>query len=143
METKEKIKISVQVSIHAPIEKIWKCWTSPEDIICWNNASDDWHTVRAENDLRRGGKFSFRMEARDGSTGFNFDGVYDEVITLKQIGYTISDGRKVKIIFLKSGDEIKLIEVFEAEDYHTAELQRSGWQAILNNFRKHVETAGS
>jgi len=140
MVTKEKIKISVQVSIQAPIEKIWKCWNSPEDITRWNHASDDWHTPTALNDLHRGGVFNYRMEARDGSEGFNFQGIYDEVITLKQIGYTLGDKRKVKIMFLTNGDRTRLIEVFEAEDFYTAELQRTGWQAILDNFKKYVET---
>src|SRR5688572_6983414 len=99
METKNKTTITVEASVKAPVEKVWKYWTSPDHIKKWNNANDDWHTPKAENDLRTGGKFLSRMEAKDGSFGFDFEGVYDEVRTNELISYTMPDGRKVKITF--------------------------------------------
>jgi uncharacterized protein YndB with AHSA1/START domain len=139
MATIDKLKISVQVKIVAPPEKVWKCWTDPVAIAAWNQASDDWHTTRAENDLRAGGKFLSRMEAKDGSTGFNFEGTYDEVITCKKISYTMGDGRKVSIDFIHNDGVTEVVETFDAEDIHPAELQRAGWQSILDNFRKYTE----
>ena len=135
----EKTVVTVESTIQAPVEKVWEYWTKPEHIMKWNNASDDWHTTRAENDLRVGGKFLSRMEAKDGSTGFDFDGVYDAVKTNELIEYTIGDGRKVKIIFTSNGNETKVVESFEAESTHSIELQRSGWQSILDNFKKYTE----
>jgi uncharacterized protein YndB with AHSA1/START domain len=132
--------ITVENTVKAPVEKVWQFWTSPKHITKWNNASDDWHTPFAENDLRTGGKFLSRMEARDGSFGFDFGGVYDEVKTNELIAYTIGDGRKVKITFLPAGKETKVIETFEAENMNSIEMQRGGWQAILDNFKKYVES---
>ena len=126
--------------IGAPIDVAWKKWTTPEDIKKWNNASDDWFTPSAENDLRAGGKFLYKMEAKDGSSGFDFWGVYDKVKTNQLISYTIGDGRKVEVDFLTKGDETIIVESFEAETTHTVELQRAGWQSILNNFKKYVES---
>ena len=140
MESKEKINITVLATINAPIDIVWKKWTTPQDIIRWNNASEDWHTPKAENDLRVGGKFLYRMEARDGSFGFDFVGVYDDVKNHQFIAYTIGDGRKVKVSFTSSGNETKVTETFEAENTHTIEQQRSGWQNILDNFKKYTET---
>jgi len=140
METKGKPTITVQTVINAPLERVWKCWTTPADIERWNNASKDWHTPKAENDLRTGGKFLYRMEARDGSFGFDFWGVYDEVKTKKIIEYTLGDDRKVKIVFSFLNDKIEVVETFEPETTNTLELQRGGWQAILDNFKKYVET---
>lgn len=140
MNIKEKTFITVEASIHAPMEKVWKFWTLPEHITKWNNASDEWHTPRAENDLQMGGKFLSRMEAKDGSFGFDFYGVYDEVKINELIAYTLGDGRKVKIDFTSSGAETKVKELFEAETENTIELQKGGWQAILNNFKKYAET---
>ena len=139
MHTKEKTLITVQTVINAPVEKIWKLWTTPEHITKWNNASDDWHTPFAENDLRTGGKFLSRMEAKDGSFGFDFGGVYDHIKTNEAIDYTIGDGRKVKISFTGKGNETKVIETFEAENHNPVEMQRGGWQAILDNFKKYAE----
>ena len=107
----------------------------------WNNASDDWHTPRAENDLKVGGKFLYRMEAKDGSSGFDFDGTYEQVKTNELIVYAISDGRKVDVKFTKDDNaRTKLATTFEAEYTNPIEMQRGGWQAILNNFKKYVET---
>jgi uncharacterized protein YndB with AHSA1/START domain len=139
METQEKTIITVENTIHAPVEKVWEYWSKPEHITKWNNASDDWHTPRAENDLRTGGKFLSRMEARDGSMGFDFGGVYDEVREHEYIGYTMGDNRKVKVNFSPQGNSTKVTETFEAENSHSLEMQKGGWQAILDNFKKYTE----
>ena len=139
METKLKTKISVEVTVNVPIYQVWDMWTSPEHIIKWNNASDDWHTPFAENDLQKGGKFKSRMEAKDKSFGFDFEGIYDEVKINQLIEYTIADGRKVRIVFTDLGDETKIVETFEAEEENSIDLQREGWQSILNNFKKYAE----
>lgn len=139
METANKTKITVEATIKAPVEKVWKFWSGPEHIVKWSNASDDWHTPRAENDLRTGGKFLSRMEAKDGSMGFDFGGVYDAVKTNELIEYTMGDGRKVKINFTKNGNETKVVETFEAEDTNPIEMQRAGWQAIMDNFKNYAE----
>lgn len=136
----EKTFISVQTKVNAPVETVWKIWTNPDDIIKWNNASDDWHTPKASNDLKTGGSFNFRMEAKDGSMGFDFDGIYDNVKSYKQIEYTMSDGRKVSVSFVSEGDKTIIVETFEAEDIHSIELQQTGWQAILDNFKKYTES---
>src|ERR1043165_194880 len=109
METTNKTVITVQSEIKAPVEKVWKYWTGPEHIKKWNSASDDWHTPRAENDLRVGGKFSARMEAKDGSMGFDFGGVYDDVKANELIEYTLGDGRKVTVQFTSDGKETKVV----------------------------------
>ena len=140
METQNKIVITVENTINAPVEKVWEYWTKPEHITKWNNASDDWHTPHAENDLRAGGSFVSRMEAKDGSMGFDFGGKYDAVRNNEYIEYTIGDGRKVKINFLSNGTTTKVVEAFEAENTNSIELQKGGWQAILDNFKKYTES---
>jgi uncharacterized protein YndB with AHSA1/START domain len=132
--------ITVENTVKAPIEKVWQCWILPEHITKWNNASDDWHTPFAENDLRVGGKFVSRMEAKDGSFGFDFGGVYDEVKNNELIASTLGDGRKVKVVFSAKGNETRVVETFEAENTNPIEMQRGGWQAILDNFKKYVES---
>lgn len=139
METSNKTIITVEATVNAPVEKVWKFWSSPEHITKWNNASDDWHTPYAENDLRVGGKFTSRMEAKDGSFGFDFWGIYDVVVTNERIEYTLGDDRKVKIVFTDKGNATQVIESFEAENENSIELQKGGWQAILDNFRKYTE----
>jgi uncharacterized protein YndB with AHSA1/START domain len=139
METQEKTIITVENTIDAPVEKVWECWTKPEHITQWNNASDDWHSPRAENDLRPGGNFVYRMEARDGSFGFDFGGTYDVVRKNEYIEYTIGDGRKVKVTFSGKGNSTKIVESFEAENINSVEMQKGGWQAILDNFKKYTE----
>ncbi len=139
MKSTEKIFITVETLVLKPIEHVWKCWTVPTHITQWNNASDDWHTPRAENDLRVGGKFVSRMEAKDGSFGFDFGGVYDEVKINERISYTMSDGRIANVFFTTNGNETKITESFEAESINSIELQRGGWQAILDNFKKYSE----
>jgi uncharacterized protein YndB with AHSA1/START domain len=139
METANKTTITVETTVKAPVEKAWKYWSTPAHITKWSSASDDWHTPFAENDLREGGKFSSRMEAKDGSFGFDFGGVYDKVKTNELIEYTLGDGRKVTISFVPNGNETRIIEAFEAEGTNPIEMQRGGWQAIMNNFKKYVE----
>lgn len=140
MEAHTSTKITVQSIVKAPIEKIWKFWITPEDIKKWNTASPDWHTPTAENDLRVGGKFISRMEAKDGSFGFEFWGIYDEIITYQLIAYTLGDERKVTITFTTTDNETLVTETFEAEKQNPVEMQRGGWQAILDNFKKYAET---
>jgi uncharacterized protein YndB with AHSA1/START domain len=139
MKTGNNVKITVKTTVHAPVEKVWEYWTEPEHITKWNNASDDWHTPLAENDLTVGGKFLTRMEAKDGSFGFDFAGVYDEVKLNEVIAYTLGDGRKVNITFKGQGNETEVIETFDAETTNPIEMQQAGWQAILDNFKKYVE----
>ena len=142
MAKNENTIITVQVTVNAPVEKVWNHWTRPESIKEWNSASEDWHTPRAENDLRNGGSFNYRMEARDGSMGFDFGGTYDNIIPGEQIDFTIADGRKVQVNFTDKGNKTEVIESFEAEGVHSLDLQRAGWQSILDNFRKFTEEAG-
>ena len=139
MENSKRTLITIEADIQAPVDAVWKLWSSPEDIIQWNNASDDWHTTKAENDLQPGGKFLSRMEAKDGSFGFDFGGVYDTVEYNKLIEYTLGDGRKVKTYFTSKGATTQMTVIFEAEETNPVEMQRGGWQAILNNFKKYAE----
>ena len=139
MATQDKTIITLENTINAPVEKVWQYWTKPEHITQWNNASDDWHTPRAENDLRLGGSFISRMEAKDGSFGFDFEGVYDAITINEYIEYTIGDGRKVKITFTADGNKTKVVERFEAESTNSIEIQQGGWQAILDSFKKYTE----
>ena len=139
MENETKTTITVENIVNAPVEKVWQFWTKPEHVKNWNNASPDWHTPHAENDLRVGGKFLSRMEAKDGSFGFDFEGVYNAVIVNEYIEYSIADGRKVRISFSPDGNQTKVTENFEAETVNSVELQRGGWQAILDNFKKYTE----
>ncbi len=140
MEAQNKTVITISNTVNAPVEKVWEYWTKPEHITQWNNASDDWHTPRAENDLRVGGSFSCRMEAKDGSFGFDFGGVYDSIIPNAYIEYTLGDGRKVIVKFDADGNKTKVTENFEAENTNSIELQKGGWQAILDNLKKYTET---
>jgi uncharacterized protein YndB with AHSA1/START domain len=139
METRTATVITVTSKVDAPVEKVWESWTKPEHITQWNYASDDWHSPSATNDLREGGNFSYRMEAKDGSFGFDFGGTYDNIQPGKYIEYTIGDGRKVKVDFRSEGNATQVTESFEAENINPIELQQGGWQAILNNFKKYTE----
>lgn len=139
METTAKTNITVESNVKAPVQKVWEYFTAPEHVTQWNSPSEDWHTPSAENDLRTGGKFSFRMEAKDGSFGFDFGGIYDAVKTNELIEYTLGDGRKVKIVFSGKGNETTVTETFEPENQNPPDFQKSGWQAILDNFAKYVE----
>ncbi len=136
----DKQKITIEATVLAPATKAWSFYTEPEHIVKWNSASDDWHTTRAENDLRKGGKFVSRMEAKDGSFGFDFGGVYDEVKINQLIAYSLDDSRKVQIDFASQGNECKMAIAFEVETENPIEMQKGGWQAILDNFKKYVES---
>jgi uncharacterized protein YndB with AHSA1/START domain len=140
MSSSQKTVITVHTKVNAPVQKVWNMWTDPAHIINWCNASADWHTPRAENDLKVGGKFLTRMEARDGSIGFDFVGIYERVELLKNITYVIDDGRKVEITFTENDGTTDVTESFEAEEINSIELQEAGWQAILDNFRKYAES---
>lgn len=133
-------KITIDSIISATPEKIWSYWTEPDHIIKWNFASNDWCCPSAENDLVVGGKYKTRMEAKDGSFGFDFEAVYDEIIKQEKITYTLADNRKVTTTFEKLNGTTKVITVFDAESENPIEMQRDGWQAILNNFKKYVES---
>jgi uncharacterized protein YndB with AHSA1/START domain len=139
METSMRTSITVAATIDAPVEKVWALWTHPMHIVNWNAASDDWHTPRATNDVRPGGTFVWHMAAKDGSAAFDFEGKYYEVAPHRQIGYTIADGRDVKIKFQPKGTQTVVTETFDAETMNSVDLQRAGWQAILDNFKKYVE----
>ena len=140
METKEKTVVTVSTVINAPVAKVWEYWSKPEHITQWCSASDDWHAPKAENDLRTGGRFTTRMEAKDGSMGFDFGGVYDAVKNNEYIEYTMGDGRKVQVSFAAKGNTTAIVEKFEAEEMNPVEMQRGGWQAILDNFKKYTES---
>lgn len=133
------LKITIQTEVKSNIEKVWAAWTTPEDINQWNAASDDWHNPRSTNDLRVGGKFSYRMEAKDGSMGFDFEGTYTNVVGGKLIEYVLEDGRIVSVAFEPVDDGIRIVETFDAENSNSAEMQRQGWQCILNRFGAYVE----
>ncbi|WP_199614330.1 SRPBCC family protein [Paenibacillus alkalitolerans] len=141
METGNKVTITVEATVHKPVGEVWKYWTEPQHITKWCAASDEWHAPNAENDLRVGGKFLTRMEAKDGSFGFDFSGVYDEVRINELISYTLGDERKVTITFISQGNDTKVIETFEAETTNSVEMQQAGWQAILDNFKKYSESS--
>lgn len=138
----EKTSITIATTVQAPVEKVWRLFTGPEHIINWNSATDEWHSPKAENDLREGGRFNFRMEARDGSAGFDFTGEYTRVVPNQEINYVIDDGRKVVITFTQQENATHISESFEAEGTNSDEMQRAGWQAILDNFKRYVETGG-
>ena len=133
-------KITVETFVQAPKDTVWRLWTTPEDIVRWNNASDEWHTPGAKIDLKAGGEFLYRMEAKDGSFGFDFGGIFNSVVPKESLAYTLGDGRKVEISFTGNGSITKITETFEAENENPIEMQRDGWQAILSNFKKYAET---
>ena len=133
------MKITIETVVNAPINKVWDAWNTPADITQWNSAQDDWHTTNAAVDLREGGKFSSRMEAKDGSQGFDFEGTYTRVEPGKRIEYRMSDDREVAVEFVERADGVLVKETFDTENENSAEMQRAGWQAILDNFARHVE----
>ena len=133
------MQITVETTVHAPIDAVWRAWNTPTDICQWNAASPDWHTTRAAVDLRVGGTFSSRMEARDGSMGFDFAGTYTQVIEHALIESTFGD-RTLRVEFVPGPSGITVRETFDAETTYPVEQQRQGWQAILDNFARHVES---
>ncbi|QGQ94659.1 polyketide cyclase [Paenibacillus psychroresistens] len=139
MGTGDKVIITVETTVNAPVEKVWEYWTEPQHITNWYYASEEWHAPNAENDLRVGGKFLTRMEAKDGSFGFDFSGVYDEVRLGEFISYSLGDERKVAITFISQENDTKVIQAFDAENTNSTEMQKAGWQAILDTFKKYSE----
>ena len=131
--------ITVDTTIKASPEKVWKYYNEPTHITAWNSASDDWHTPSSSNDLRVGGRFTHRMEARDGSQGFDFSGVYDEVVENKHIAYTMDDGRKATVDLEDDGETTKVTVVFDVENEYPLDFQKEGWQSILNAFKTYTE----
>jgi uncharacterized protein YndB with AHSA1/START domain len=133
-------KVNISASVSADLKTTWDCYTNPKHIVNWNFASDDWHCPNASNDLRVGGKFVSRMEAKDGSFGFDFEGDYTEVVDLAKIVYAMSDGRTATVNFKENGDSTHVDVVFDAEGENSIDMQRDGWQAILNNFKTYTES---
>lgn len=131
--------ITVQVHINASKEKVWECFTVADHIVNWNFASDDWFCPKAINELIQGGNFTYTMAAKDGSMSFDFTGRFSKIIDYRQLNYILGDGRTVEISFEEKDGACQIIEKFEAEKENSDELQRNGWQAILNNFKKYVE----
>ena len=140
METTSQQAITVETLVNAPVEKVWQYWTAPEHITKWCNASEDWHAPYADNDVRTGGKFKTTMAAKDGSMQFDWEGIYDYVDPHKQISYSMGDGRKVDIHFSGEGSQTRIVETFDPEQQNPIEMQRDGWQSILDNFKKYVES---
>ena len=136
------MKITVERLVNAPLDRVWEAWNTPADIERWNTAQDDWHTTRSAVDLREGGKFSSRMEAKDGSVGFDFEGTYTRVVPGRSLAYRMSDGREVEVEFVEGPGGMTVRETFDAETENAPELQRQGWQAILDSFGRHVEAKG-
>lgn len=139
-EDKNFKAITIEAKVNAPVDKVWKFWTEPSHVVKWNNASEDWYCPKAENDVKEGGKFSFTMAAKDGSFSFDFGGDYNKVKQNELIGFTMGDGRKVNVSFSTNGKETSILETFEAETENSMQMQKEGWQAILNNFKKYVES---
>jgi uncharacterized protein YndB with AHSA1/START domain len=131
--------ITITAIVEAPIDKVWAYWTQPEHIVQWNHASDDWYCPRATNDLVKGGEFHYIMAAKDGSVSFDFNGMYEEVRPGVSIEYFIEDGRHVSVIFQSEGTGVRVTSTFEPEEVNSMEAQKGGWQAILDNFKKHAE----
>jgi uncharacterized protein YndB with AHSA1/START domain len=132
------MKITVETTVSAPIEEVWRAWTTPDDIKHWNAASDDWHTTAATVDLRVGGAFSSRMEAKDGSFGFDFAGTYSKIVPHQLIEMSF-DGRTAVVEFIRKNGSVVIRETFDSDETHSIEQQRQGWQAILDRFARHVE----
>lgn len=135
------MKITVETTVHAPVAAVWRAWTTPADIMQWNAASDDWHTVRATVDLREGGQFTSRMEAKDGSFGFDFAGTYTTIVPHELLECEIGD-RHLRVEFIEGAAGVQVRETFDTEPTHSIAQQQAGWQAILDNFRRHVEAQG-
>lgn len=135
------IQIRISAMVNAPIDRVWDSWTKPEHITKWNFADDSWHCPSASNDLKVGGKYIARMEAKDGTFGFDFEATYDTIIDKQELTYTMPDGRKVTTIFVSNGKETSITTTFDAESENPVELQKQGWQAILDNFKKYAQLA--
>jgi uncharacterized protein YndB with AHSA1/START domain len=140
MKTAERTKITIEAMVNAAANKAWNVWTNTEDIVKWSTPSPEWGTKKASHELKDGGSFNYRMEANDGSMGFDFGGTFDRVVPGKHLDYTIGDGRKVITTFTEQNGQTHIVQTFEAEDQNTIEMQRGGWQAILNSFKAYVES---
>ena len=138
MEQQQRVRITVETTVPVSPELAWEYWTEPRHITQWNQASEDWHTPRAENDLRVGGAFTSRMESKDGKFGLDFGGVYDKVEPYHVLASTLGDGRTVQVSFEPVPAGTRIVETFEAESENNVELQRTGWQAILDSYRRYV-----
>jgi uncharacterized protein YndB with AHSA1/START domain len=139
---RKKMKISIETTIDATLETVWSCWITPQDIMNWNFATEDWSCPRAELDFTEGGRFNYRMEAKDGSAGFDFEGTFTSIKPQQEIAYALDDDRKVQITFSQTPQGIIIKETFDAEEINPPDMQRQGWQNILNNFKTHVESKG-
>lgn len=139
MNANSKI-VTVRIVVNAPIDVVWSRWTSPSDMLIWNCASDDWHTTRADNNLRPDGRFCYRMEAKSGLVGFDFSGKYTAVVPKEQLAFLLDDGRSVSILFWKQGGSTEIVETFETENTHPIEMQRDGWLSILVRFKNYCES---
>lgn len=135
------MKITVESIANAKLDRVWHAWNNPADIKRWNSAQDDWHTTKSTVDLREGGKFMSRMEAKDGSAGFDFEGIYTKVVPRKTIEYRMSDGREVSVEFTERPDGVHVKETFDAETENPPDMQRQGWQSILDRFARYVEAS--
>lgn len=135
------MKITVEIIVQSDLAAVWRAWNTPEDIMKWNAASDDWHTTISRVDLRLGGRFYARMEAKNGTVGFDFEGVYSNVIDKQLIEYAMSDGRTVSVSFEEVADGVRVTEVFDADNEYSPEMQQEGWQSILESFKRYVEAA--
>ena len=133
------MKVEIETTVNAPLEKAWKAWTNPDSVTKWNFASEEWHCPKAESELREGGRFKYRMEAKDASMGFGLEGTYTKISQFKTIEFELDDKRKVQVNFEEVTAGIRVKEVFEAENTFSVEQQRTGWQSILDNYKKHVE----
>ena len=138
---KQPVNITVHTLVHAPLQMVWQYWTDPQHVKNWNSASPDWETTQASSELKIGGRFSYTMQAKDGSSGFAFSGTYVEVAPQQSLAFQLDDGRQVRITFAAQGTATALTETFDAEQYHTQEQQQSGWQAILDHFKAYTEAA--
>ncbi len=133
--------ITIESTVNASLEKVWDYYNNPEHVQQWNAAHESWHCPKAENDLKEGGRFRYRMEARDGSFGFDFGGTYNNVVANKSLDYTMDDQRKVTVSFIPEGESrTNVVVVFEPESQNSIEMQEQGWQAILDNFKRYTET---
>lgn len=133
------MKIKIETTINAPVDDVWEAWIKPEHIVKWNFASADWHCPGAELDLTAGGKFNYRMEARNGSMGFDFKGTFTAIDPVREIKYSLDDDREVTVSFQALETGVRVVETFDAENELSGEQQRQGWQSILDNFKSHVE----
>lgn len=134
------VNITIETLVHTPINLVWDTWNSPNHVVHWNHASDDWHSPKADNNFVVGGKFVYRMEAKDNSFGFDFSGTYEEIVDKKRVVTRLDDNRLVKTEFYVENDSVRIVETFEAEDQNSIELQREGWSAILNNYKLYTES---